>query len=438
MGTPAALIFLLSSLVPDAAQAARGEKMSHSTAQPPSAPSERPIEITRGGELSAQPGAASFFTGSVRVVQLFKPNDPSRTSGGRVTFEPGARSAWHTHPLGQTLIVTAGAGRVQRWGSPAEEILAGDVVWIPPGVKHWHGAAPEAALTHLAIQEVLDGKNVEWLEKVSDEQYAAATPPARRPAQALSPLAPAASVELAGDGALAVPARGARRLGDAARRGAPALERYTRDVLYGQVLQRPGLSPRDRKLVTLAALIARNQTAALHEAFSRALDEGLKPSEVSEVITHLAFYSGWANAEGAAAAAGDVFAQRGIATEQLTANGSRLPLDEAAEARRAQRVEAEFGAIAPGVVQYTTEVLFRDLWLRPGLAPRDRSLITVSALIASGQVAQVTYHLGRAMDAGLTRAEASEAVTQLAFYAGWPNVFSALPVIKEVFEKRAK
>jgi len=114
-----------------------------------------------------------------------------------------------------------------------------------------------------------------------------------------------------------------------------------------------------------------------------------------------------------------------------------LPLDKEAEEKRATAVEQQFGMVAPGLVQNTTDVLFRDLWLRPDLAPRDRSLVTVSALIASGQVAQITYHLNRAMDNGLTREEAGEVVTQLAFYAGWPNAFSALPVVKDVFEKRA-
>ena len=113
-----------------------------------------------------------------------------------------------------------------------------------------------------------------------------------------------------------------------------------------------------------------------------------------------------------------------------------LPLNETAEAQRAANVEQQFGAVAPGVLHYTTDVLFRNLWLRPALAPRDRSLVTVSALVASGQVAQVLYHLNRAMDNGLTQTEASEVLTQLAFYAGWPNVFSALPVAKDVFAKR--
>jgi 4-carboxymuconolactone decarboxylase len=218
---------------------------------------------------------------------------------------------------------------------------------------------------------------------------------------------------------------------------APALEKYTQDVLLGDVWKRPGLTPRDRGIITAAALIARNQTVELPYYLDAALDNGVKPSEVSEIITHLAFYSGWANAMSAVAIAKEVFAARKIAADQLpSASGPRLPLDEAAEAQRASRVEQQFGTVAPGAVQYTTDVLFRDLWLRPGLAPRDRSLVTVSALIATGQVAQISYHLNRAMDNGLTQAQAGEAMTHLAFYVGWPNVFSALPVAKEVFEKR--
>lgn len=129
------------------------------------------ISITRRGSQPASQGSADYFTGAVVVDTLFKTNAPARTSGGRVTFEPGARTAWHSHPLGQTLIVTAGTGRVQRWGDPVEEIRQGDVVWIPPRQKHWHGAAPKTAMTHIAIAEQLAGAVVEWMEKVSDEQY---------------------------------------------------------------------------------------------------------------------------------------------------------------------------------------------------------------------------------------------------------------------------
>jgi 4-carboxymuconolactone decarboxylase len=220
---------------------------------------------------------------------------------------------------------------------------------------------------------------------------------------------------------------------------APALERYMKDTLFGDLWQRPDLSPRDRSIVTLAALIARNQTIELDHYLGLALDNGVEPREISEIVTHLAFYTGWANALSAVAVAKEVFAQRGIGADQLpAASPEPLALDEAAEAERAARVGEQFGAVAPGVVGYTTDLLFRDLWLRPDLAPRDRSLVTVSALIASGQVAQVPYHLNRAMDNGLTQAEAGEVITHLAFYAGWPNAFSALPVAKEVFEKRPR
>jgi 4-carboxymuconolactone decarboxylase len=217
----------------------------------------------------------------------------------------------------------------------------------------------------------------------------------------------------------------------------PALEKYTQERLLGEVWKRPGLSMRDRSIVTVAVLVARNQTIEMPYYVNLALDSGAKPAEISELITHLAFYSGWGNAMSAVAVTKDVFAKRGIRADQLPpATPKPLPLDEAAEAARAKSVGAQFGAVSPGVVQYTTEALFRDLWLRPDLAPRDRSIVTVSALIASGQVAQVPYHLNRAMDSGLTRAQASEMLTHLAFYAGWPNVFSALPVAKDIFEKR--
>ena len=220
---------------------------------------------------------------------------------------------------------------------------------------------------------------------------------------------------------------------------APALEKYTQERLLGEVWKRPGLSPRDRSIVTLAALVARNQTIEMPYYLNVALDNGVKPAEISELITHLAFYSGWANAMSALAATKDVFAKRRIGADQLPSPSPKpLPLNEAAEADRAKRVAEQFGNVSPGVVQYTTDILFRDLWLRPDLAPRDRSLVTVSALIASGQVAQMPFHLNRAMENGLTQAQASEMLTQLAFYAGWPSVFSALPVAKEVFEKRPK
>ena len=129
------------------------------------------MEIKRSGTQPSGKGPADYFTGTVRIDPLSRPPDPARASMALVTFEPGARTAWHTHPLGQTLIVTAGSGRVQREGGPIEEIRPGDVVWFPPGEKHWHGATATTAMSHIAVQEKLDGKNVEWMEKVTDEQY---------------------------------------------------------------------------------------------------------------------------------------------------------------------------------------------------------------------------------------------------------------------------
>jgi quercetin dioxygenase-like cupin family protein len=129
------------------------------------------IVVTHAGSQPSAAGPAENFTGSVRVDDRFKGSGLARISGATVTFEPGARTAWHTHPLGQTLIVTAGVGLVQEWGGPVQEIRPGDIVWIPPGVKHWHGASPTVGMSHIAFSEALDGKTVEWMEKVSDEQY---------------------------------------------------------------------------------------------------------------------------------------------------------------------------------------------------------------------------------------------------------------------------
>lgn len=129
------------------------------------------MEIKRAGSQPSGKGPEAWFTGTVRIDPLFSAAEPARTGGALVTFEPGARTAWHTHPLGQTLIVTAGLGRVQSWGGAIMEIRPGDVVWFPPGEKHWHGASPATAMTHIAIQEVQDGKVVDWMEQVSDTQY---------------------------------------------------------------------------------------------------------------------------------------------------------------------------------------------------------------------------------------------------------------------------
>ncbi|MBX5162319.1 MULTISPECIES: carboxymuconolactone decarboxylase family protein [unclassified Rhizobium] len=226
---------------------------------------------------------------------------------------------------------------------------------------------------------------------------------------------------------------------DDVRTVSPALANYTRNAIVGDLWKRPGLSSRDRSIVTVSALIARAQTIGMTHYFNLALENGVTPTELSEIMTHLAFYSGWPNAFFAVEIMKDIFAERGVGEGQLPQEPvTLLPLDQASEARRAEAVQANFGDVSQGVVDFTEQLLFTDLWLRPGLAPRDRSLVTVCALVASGQVAQITYHLNRAMDNGLTRAQASEVLAHLAFYTGWPCVFSAMPVVKDVFASRDK
>src|SRR5688572_23035180 len=237
------------------------------------APGSQSIRITRGGSQPSRQGPAENFTGSVRVAPLFQANAPARANSSLVTFEPSARSAWHTHPLGQVLIVTAGTGRVQRWGDAVDEIRQGDVVWIPPGQKHWHGAAPNTGMTHIAILEMLDGKSTDWMEKVGDAQYVAPVRPK------------GASIE-------AQPRPSQKAIGDFA----PKLAELTDNVLYGDVWERPGLSKRDRSLVTVAALVAMNRPDQLRSHLSRARDNGVTQDELIETITHLAFYAGWPNA----------------------------------------------------------------------------------------------------------------------------------------------
>jgi 4-carboxymuconolactone decarboxylase len=218
----------------------------------------------------------------------------------------------------------------------------------------------------------------------------------------------------------------------------PALGRYAKEDVADGLWQRPQLSRRDRSLVTVAILIARNQTLDLPHYINLALDSGVTPRELSETITHLAFYSGWSNAMSAVAVTKDIFSQRRIGPDQLPAASPQLrPLNEQAEATRVASVQRLLGTAAPGLDQYTTDPLFKDVWLRPDLSPRDRSLVTITSLMANGQVAQLAGHLNRALDAGLTQEQAGEVVTQIAFYAGWPNAFSAGPVVADVFKGRS-
>lgn len=217
----------------------------------------------------------------------------------------------------------------------------------------------------------------------------------------------------------------------------PALRAYTADVLVGDLWKRTDLSARDRSLVTVSSLVAGGHSTQLASVLDRALEDGVTPAEIGEVITHLAFYTGWPNSMSAAAVAREVYARRGIGADQVSsAAKAPLPVDEASDKARIATVEKAVGGVVPALGDYTNGVLFDDVWRRPGLSPRDRSLVTVSALVTGGNTAQLVGHLNRALDNGLTRSEASAVITHLAFYAGWPNAMSAAGVAKAVFEKR--
>jgi 4-carboxymuconolactone decarboxylase len=217
----------------------------------------------------------------------------------------------------------------------------------------------------------------------------------------------------------------------------PALERYTAQVLLGDVWKRPQLSMRDRSIITLSVLIARNQSEDMPDYLEVALDNGVKPSELSGMIAHLAFYSGWANAMAAAKVVRTVFEKRGIEANQLSSTDTQpLPVDELAEERRHAVVKRRFGEVATGLVQLTKDVVFQDLWLQPELSLRDRCLVTICSVIATAQTVQLAFYLNRAMDNGMSRAELSEVMTQIAFYSGWSSVYTALAVVKDVFEGR--
>jgi 4-carboxymuconolactone decarboxylase len=380
---------------------------------------------TRGGSRAARPAPAENFTGSARVEMLFEALDPSNASGGSVTFEPGARTAWHSHPRGQILIITAGTGRVQRWGDAIEEIRSGDVVRIPAGEKHWHGASPQASMTHIAITEHRDGRAVQWMEKVSDEQYKGSPVSSERTER--TPPQSQVTPDQQPQPVNQPPAAG-RPSGPLQQRIAPGLATLTDDVLFGDVWRRPELSPRDRSLVTISVLIATGKPAQLVGHLGRALDNGVQPSEASGLLAHLAVYCGWPSAVSALEVYDQVYTARKVDTSALRATGSRLPVP-ASDSARAQTLTEEMGAVAPKHVQLTNDVVFDDLWRRPDLSVRDRSLVTIVALAAMGDDDQLDLYLRRAIESGLTRPQITDALTHLGFYAGWPKATKAITAV---------
>jgi 4-carboxymuconolactone decarboxylase len=220
---------------------------------------------------------------------------------------------------------------------------------------------------------------------------------------------------------------------------APVLARYTVDRIVNDLWQRPGLSRKDRYIATISTLIARAQTIGMLNYFNNALDGGVSPAEISEIVTHLAFYAGWSNAFTAVAILKDIFAQRGIGADQLPEiSPPPLPITEAVpdENLRVAFIGEAVGPVSAGLQHFTDDLLYHEVWLRPGLAPRDRNLATISALIATGQTEFLPFYLNRALEKGVSKEAVSELLAHLAFYAGWPVVISATGVVKQVLAKR--
>jgi 4-carboxymuconolactone decarboxylase len=336
----------------------------------------QPILIARSGSQPLRTGPAENFTGIVKVEPVFQAKPPARASGSVVTFEAGARSAWHTHPLGQTLIVTAGIGRVQRWGDPADEIRPGDVVWIPAGQKHWHGAAPDTSMAHLAISEPLDGKSVEWMEKVTDEQYRA-------------------------------PVRGA-----AAASGTQEQTTNSQD----ERTQTGMLSAKQERMVAISAFTANGDLLKLRKALNAGLDAGLKINETREILVHLYAYAGFPRSLQGINTLISVLEDRskrgirdvvGREASLISATGTKYDRGKRNLEKLTGRAEPEqktgYAAFAPEVEVFLKEHLFADIFERDVLSFTDREIVTISALIALGGVEPMMQsHMTIGLNLGLS------------------------------------
>jgi len=333
--------------------------------------------ISRAGEQAAVKGPDDFFTGPVRVEPLFAADKDIEVSGAYVTFEPGSRSAWHTHPAGQRLVVTSGIGLTQEWGKPVQQIHPGDVVVCPPGVKHWHGAAPSSPMTHLALTGTVDGKAVDWMEKVSDEQYQAGHSPAPRTA----PTAAATSQML---------------------------------------------TAKQQAIPLIAAAVAASDLSALDTALNQGLDAGLTVSEAKEILVQLYAYSGFPrslNALGQLMKVLEARKQRGITDVPGREPSRAAPTGNALLAAGTANQTHIAGApvqgplfdFAPAINQFLQTHLFGDLFERDNLDWQSRELATVGALAATpGAESQLRAHMAASVRVGLTVAQLEQVAQVLA------------------------
>ena len=334
-------------------------------------------QISRAGSQASVAGSTDYFTGRVRVDPLFAATDEIDAAGAYVSFEAGARSAWHTHPAGQRLVVTSGVGRVQEWGKPMQEIRTGDVIVCPPGVKHWHGAAATSAMTHLAVTGSVDGKSVQWLEKVTDEQYNA---------------------------------QGSQ---------APQAQTATQPVSET-------LSARQQAIPLMAAAMATSNMSGLNTALNQGLDAGLSVSEAKEILVQLYAYSGFPrslNALGELMKVVEARKQRGVQDDPGREPGRVIPVgDELLAAGKANQtriagapVQGPLFDFVPVINQYLQAHLFGDIFERDNLDWQSRELATVAALaVTPGVEPQLRSHMAASLRVGLTAAQLRQLVQLLA------------------------
>ncbi|MGY2186308.1 Carboxymuconolactone decarboxylase family protein [compost metagenome] len=333
--------------------------------------------ISRAGSQTSVAGPADSFTGRVRVDPLFPASGEINASGAYVTFEPGARSAWHTHPAGQRLVVVSGVGLTQEWGRPVQEIHPGDVIVCPPGVKHWHGAAPSSAMTHLAVTGAVDGKSVDWLEKVTDDQYSAHDP--------VTP--PSTTKEF------------------------PVSEE---------------LSAKQQAIPLIAAAMATSDMPGLKVALNRGLDAGLTVSEAKEILVQLYAYSGFPrslNALGELMKVVEARKQRGVQDDPGREPGRAIPSgSELLAAGKANQtriagapVQGPLFDFVPVINQYLQAHLFGDIFERDNLDWQSRELATVAALaVTPGVESQLRSHMAASLRVSLSAAQLRQLVQLLA------------------------
>lgn len=349
--------------------------------------------ILRVGSQPSSKGSAENFTGNVTVAPLFAANAYAPYSGAYVTFEAGARSAWHTHPAGQRLVVTAGVGRTAQWGGKVQEIKAGDVIWCPPGVKHWHGASPTTAMTHLALTGTVNNKNVEWMEKVTDTQYNAEARPMNTT---------------------------------------------------------HALSAKQRSIIPIAAFTATGDQVKLRTALTEGLEASLTVNEIKEILVQLYAYAGFPRSLSGIQTFMAVMDERqakGI-KDQMGKDATPIPAgldrNEYGAKVRATLAGQEvipppsgYQLFTPVIDTFLKEHLFADIFARDILDHQSRELATISALASmTGTRSQLQFHLGAAMNVGLTEAQMRDFISVLAARVGESESESAGETLTAVLNSR--